>query len=194
MLTKNTLLVMDAVRYYHPNPTIYGMIPVPQLWACLIKKRAVDGNYYYLAPSMEIYNGNTNLRNDNIGPGICIGSSGTAPTEDDYTLGNQLTGFTVLASSPTSEVKNDNNSWSAISRIAYIIRNTTNSEMVVREIGRFVTYRGPKQTKGETAGDYHYDRVFMMDRSIFQNPVTIPVGGFGIVEYSFEYEIPTFFT
>lgn len=125
--------------------------------------------------------------------GFAIGSDGTPPTEDDYTLGNQIIGFT--ASSPvikTDEVILLADEIKYIITYDWLVKNNTGNEIVIREMGMFHVYgsganRGDtKQTSSNQA--FANEASVMIDRIVLDDTVTIPNGESGAVRYEFVYD------
>lgn len=106
--------------------------------------------------------------------GIVLGS-GTAPaTRSDYKLENQITsGLTHLVTTITDEDGN---------RTYKLTLNSTTSEPItIGEIG----IMGMFLTGGGSGTNYA-----LMERTVLDEPVTIPAGGVGVVEYTIRLQMP----
>ena len=123
-------------------------------------------------------NGQTNLKNVlmNISTaatpkngGVAFGNGTNEPSEDDYTLsGSLVTAFTASAVMS----KTDNTL-----KVTYTL--TATADITISEIGLFGLY-------------YSGNRYpFLIERTLLDNPVTIPAGGVGQVEYTIKLNYPT---
>lgn len=109
--------------------------------------------------------------------GVFFGSGSTPATENDYTLESPITsGLTVENNAnPFDVVKEADGRWSVVG--GYILRNTSDAEIVIREIGvvTIVPY---------SASAY---APCLMERTVFAEPVNIPTGAAKYVEYKFTF-------
>ena len=112
--------------------------------------------------------------------GIYIGTGGTAPTPDDYTLESPLTSSSVSRTSGVSNasaILDENNNVIGVRRmITY--QNITSNNIVVREIGTFwqVFYSGSSITK-----------LFLIERTVLDEPVTLEPNGTITVAFDVTY-------
>ena len=108
--------------------------------------------------------------------GVSFGDGDTPPTRDDYFLsGSQITAMTAVASVSTSKTDD-----SVTIKGIYTITNIGSEEITIKEVGLFPV------VKSATLGGH-----IMIERTVLDNPVTIPVGGFGQVEYTITFNLPT---
>lgn len=134
---------------------------------------------------------------NNMSRGVAIGSDGTAATENDYTLGNQITGFTANGVQfNRSGYLNDSDNCKFYTTMSFTITNTGESDMVVREIGLFgygytpSTVQHAVQTRGSNEQHNNaYYRCFMLAREILDTPLTITPGNIGTITLKFEWDL-----
>ena len=117
--------------------------------------------------------------------GFAIGSGDTAPTENDYSLVAQITG--VSGSMSGGETIYDADSGKYISRIDFTISNNTENSVVVKEIARFVQVSSATAIGQNTSSAAGNKRCVMLDRTVLDEPVTIPANNAGVVRYEFIY-------
>lgn len=110
--------------------------------------------------------------------GVIFGTGSTAPTVDDYKLsGSIVTGFSYSATK-TSVTYSDTGmtvSWT------YSITSTASSDITIREVGLIAS----------TSGSSGAANMCLLDRTILDEPVTIPAGGVGQVTYTITMDYPT---
>lgn len=118
--------------------------------------------------------------------GIAFGSSDTAATENDYTMGSQVTGIT--ANTPSVQTVFDDVNHRYIARLDYTVSNNTGSDITIKEIGLFVRFASTT-TRGNSASTTAANRVsIMIDRTVLDSPVTIANGTAAAVRYDFAFE------
>lgn len=101
--------------------------------------------------------------------GVSFGSGTAAPTEDDYTIDQVV--FTASAGlSATATVTEDGNTFTGL----YTIVNNSAESITIAEVGLFGT--APKGTSSYN--------LYMIDRTLLEEPVTIPSGEVGKVTYT----------
>ncbi len=98
---------------------------------------------------------------------IQCGTGTTAATEDDYILESTATGLNC-DSIVTAIGSNYSKTYTAT------FSNTTNADIIVTEIGFFVTY----PTNGGSSVDY-----YLLDRTVLSTPITIPAGESKAITY-----------
>ena len=98
---------------------------------------------------------------------IQCGTGTTAATEDDYRLESIATGLNC-ESVVTAVGNNYSKTYTAI------FSNTTNADIIVTEIGFFITY----PTTGDSSVDY-----YLLDRTVLTTPITIPAGESKAITY-----------
>ena len=108
--------------------------------------------------------------------GIVLGSGTTPPTINDFRLESQIT--SGLHCSVASVYHSE----------GYVTRNITatnisDHEITIAEIGyQCQIYTGENTSSGS--------KFVLMDRSLLQTPVTIPVGGVGVISYTVRIIMP----
>lgn len=117
--------------------------------------------------------------------GVAFGSDDTEATENDYTLGSQVTGITT--NSPSIETFFDTANNKYVARLDYVISNDTGATVTIAEVGFFVRF-GSTTTQGAAASTSGNNRVsVMMDRTVLNTPVVIANGDAATVRYEFAY-------
>lgn len=110
---------------------------------------------------------------------IRIGSGTTPATFNDYNLESHITsGFSASYSQISKTFTEEGAVWSVI----HTITNTSSSPLTVGEIGCFA---GIKTT---SSGSYN---AVMIDRTVLDTPVTIPVNGVAQITYTITFTYPT---
>lgn len=155
----------------------------------LIPVKGINGDSffcpaYYQAASFNMITGQLVATGASGSNGVAIGSGTTPPTENDYTLESQITGFT--ASTPSKTLIVADNKYKI--RYDYSIQNDTGSTIVINEIGLFRN-TAYSATKGGNAVGYPGGlRSIMIDRIVLGTPITIPSGQAGTLRYEFSYD------
>lgn len=109
--------------------------------------------------------------------GVYFGSGATPPTREDFKLENPITsGLTIT--NPSSLVWGGDGNGNYSIAADFVLRNTTDAEIVVREVG-FVS----AIVKSHDADFYP----FLMERTVLETPVTIPAGEARLIEYKFTF-------
>lgn len=129
----------------------------------------------------------TNLRNSLITPtvdtahqnfGVRFGSGSTPATIDDIALESVITSGLTISASVGTQVVDDNGitmPW------IYTITNSSAKDITIAEIGLW-GYINHGTSAMENA---------LLERTVLDEPVTIPAGGIGMVTYSIRYKYPT---
>lgn len=131
----------------------------------MVSNSSLSGNIY--TPNMGI------VRTDTYNGGVIFGTGDTAPTFDDYKLsGSMIT--TITASAAASAVQ-DNDGCTFVG--TYTITNTGDEEITIKEIGLLLNSKH---------GYRH-----LIERTVLDTSVTIPVGGVGQVTYTIRMDYPT---
>lgn len=108
---------------------------------------------------------------------VIFGNGTAKPTLDDYKLaGNIISGISTTATKNTEKVDGG-----AVITMLYNITNTSSSDITISEIGYFGTVNTATTTTF----------VALLDRTVLDTPVTIPVGGIGQVTYTIRMNYPT---
>jgi hypothetical protein len=112
--------------------------------------------------------------------GVYFGSGSTPPTKDDYTLENIITsGCKIETKNMERTVENN----IIMVKTRYVISNTGSDNIIIGEVGIYGTtiVNGTSNTVAN----------FLMERTVLDEPVVIPVGGVGAVEYTLTYTLPS---
>lgn len=110
--------------------------------------------------------------------GVILGTGDTPPTFDDYKLaGDIISGFVYTS---TLSANSDENGVTL--KAKYTITNNNASEITIKELGLINGMGGSTFTASEKG---------LLDRTVLDNPVTIPAGGVGQVEYTITFNLPT---
>lgn len=166
---------------------------------CLIPITDINGSIRYTNGSQYTSSGNASIITTQLRSvtgsssnyaqnGFAIGSGSTPPTENDYTLENQIYG-TITASSVTNTFTvEDDNTKSVLTR-NWTITNNTGAEIVIREMGIFRNTNSVATRGGEissySSSNAQACACVMTDRIVLGEPVTIPNGEARIVSYKF---------
>lgn len=152
-----------------------------------------DGSEWTLsAPTSDLFQiGSTNvsspycptmycMRTD-VGPytngGVIIGDGDAAPTTNDYKLSGNIISTFAHSAAVTAEHVDDG----VIVTGLYTITNTGTETITVKEIGLIAT---PTNNSG-----VRYR--LLLERTVLDEPVTIPAGGIGQVTYTIRMNYPT---
>lgn len=108
---------------------------------------------------------------------FAFGDGDAAPTINDYYLsGNLITGIV----SSTSTVRKPN----GVEK-RFTVTNNNSNEIIIKEICYFGSASWISDT-GNSSGS-----VLLLDRTVLDEPVTIPAGGVGQVVYTIAFNYPT---
>ena len=113
--------------------------------------------------------------------GIIFGTGDTPPTFNDYKLsGDIIQGLTAQAVVEAHTTSN-----SCYRKFIITVQNTTSEAQIIREIG-YVRRAPALKSDGKTTIIFP-----LVERTVLDNPVTIPANGFGQVEYTITFNLPT---
>jgi hypothetical protein len=105
--------------------------------------------------------------------GIVFGTGSAEPTFDDYRLSGDL--ITTISSSASVTATLDDDGCTFVG--TYTLTNTGSDGITVKEIGLLMSNNsGP---------------VMLIERTVLDEPVTIPAGGVGQVTYTIRFNYPT---
>lgn len=147
----------------------------------------VNGNNIIITPYVQYtdtdlrtgyYNGGsgTNARS-----GYVIGSDGTAPTDDDYTLGSILTTFTNTTSN--ADIYDDvNNEFKHY--IEWTI--TATAPMTIREVGRYLVVNTASEIGGDALATSNNKSV-LIARTVLDTPIELGTGESAILRFETVY-------
>ena len=139
----------------------------------------MNAGYAVSSSNQGIVNDTLLLKQDNVsfsetGTGIVLGSGTTPPTLHDYRLVSLITsGLTPTVSMTYDEEEN------LVYKIT--LTSTASEPISIGEIGI---------RAGFYAGSNSGLNYALMERTVLDEPVTIPAGGVGIVEYAIRMQMP----
>lgn len=142
-----------------------------------------DGVTYYVGPSTPgnssafPYTGTWTLQTSANAAGFCVGSGTAAASENDYELAGMIT--SGLSASIVSNAFLDNDGNPSVN-YDLTITNTGSAAVTIAEIG-FKQNLYATTTEGGTS---FTNRVFLLDRTVLSNPVTIQSGDYAIIRYT----------
>lgn len=111
--------------------------------------------------------------------GVVFGDGGAAVSRNDYCLsGNR---FTTFAGAASVETGIDDDGVYAIGK--YTLTNTGTEDFTIREVGLFTKYMQQNMD--------NINHAVLVERSILDNPITIPAGGVGQITYTVRMAYPT---
>jgi len=171
MITKNYKAFIKTVML--AGSSIVSLLPI----------KNYSGDNYYLLPTFSSHYPNTadyNLRLSAGYYGIHVGSGTTPPTENDYNLENQITSGLSGTSTFSYGIDNDGN---AYMHVVLVIRNTSNADITISEIGSFQVVRASSSQFSTGSASNQY---VMFDRSLLPQPVTIAPGDYATIQYTFK--------
>lgn len=108
--------------------------------------------------------------------GVAFGTGTTEPALDDYTLSGNI----VSTLTPSSETTITHTADFSSLTCVYTLSNTGDADVTIAEVGLFST---PITNSGY--------RICLLERTVLDEPVTIPAGGVGRVTYTIRMEYPT---
>lgn len=111
--------------------------------------------------------------------GIAVGSGDTPATEDDYTIESLIT---ALTGSVASSIYYDATNFRYVSRYQITLNNATESDIVVKEVAKFVNAY-TSTTRGATTTSNM--KSIMIDRTVLDTPVTVAAGESALINYDF---------
>lgn len=109
---------------------------------------------------------------------VCFGNGSVPPSAEDYKLsGDIITGLT-FSTSVVATPEDDGVTLTA----TYTVTNSNSQEITISEVAMFgTTY---------SSNGYADSNFIMLDRTVLDDPVTIPAGGFGQVVYTVKMNYP----
>lgn len=113
------------------------------------------------------------------GSGVVLGTGSTPPTMDDITISGDLITRFAYSAGPIISYGEDG----AECTVIYAVTNTGTDAFTVSEIA--LLYQVYTSNSGGNGG------AFMIDRTVLDEPVTIPAGGIGKVTYTIRMNFPT---
>lgn len=122
------------------------------------------------APTLKAFN-SENVNNESVinetlaSLALYVGSDSTAPTADDYTMGETNLGLTVVATTGTNDSTAGDFRQNYIAIFNRTFRNDTDTDITVSEVGIIGSGRGP----------FSNPKTFLIARDVI-DPVTIAPG------------------
>lgn len=112
--------------------------------------------------------------------GVYFGSGATPATMGDYALDSLITsGLTIT--NPSALAFNDCGNGKYEVAADYVVRNATDAEIVIREVGAFsLLYVDSSYWGGGSDRNWG---LALMERTVLETPVTIPAGEARLIEY-----------
>lgn len=102
--------------------------------------------------------------------GVMFGDGDTPPTENDYALSGNAISNTTITVTPTVTFETDSDGL-GVTRGRYVIANISQSPVTIKEVALFAALYAPTSS------------AYLMDRTVLTEPLTIEVGGVGILTY-----------
>lgn len=119
--------------------------------------------------------------------GVWFGDGDAEPTMDDYNLsGTKLLSTDASGGAGSCVATMNSDTGEASLTGTYMINNLRDTEIVIREVGIVLNVKASTTATGSASASY-----FMVERSLLDEPVTIPAGGFGQVVYTVKMGFPT---
>lgn len=106
--------------------------------------------------------------------GIHLGTGTTPPTMDDYNLSGERISASNITAIATAKTNAEDTGCS--NEISITITNNSSEDITIGEIGYVV---------------YNNSNYYLVERTVLDEPVTIPVDGIGKVTYTISLEYPT---
>lgn len=148
----------------------------------ILPARSVGGKVYYL--NGYFYFPVTRALNVTIsadGAGISVGSGSKAESEMDYNLENTITsGIAISLSNTTFNVDTQSGQPCPYVKYKVTVTNTGEAPITVTEVGYKQTFR----VASKPLANQDLIVVFLVDRTLLDNPIVIAAGDAGIVEYT----------
>lgn len=119
--------------------------------------------------------------NNALCPGVYFGSGSTPATRDDYTLEAPITsGLTIT----NGTVAYGGIAGDYYAHALFTVQNTSENEITISEVGLFTPLAYDCSANVSNA---HIWNLFLMDRVVLEEPITIPAGGAKVVMYKQAY-------
>lgn len=111
-------------------------------------------------------------------PGIWLGSSSTPASENDFALVDRI-GAGLDVSIPTVNTGVDSNGQPYLEYL-FTVTNTTANNIIISEIGYVQKFYAANAQMGSASSSYP----FLLDRTIFDAPVSVPAGESAVIRYT----------
>lgn len=110
--------------------------------------------------------------------GTIIGSGDTTPTENDYQLASRITsGISSTSPAVTSGTDASGNPYLDL---VYTLSNSTSSDIIIKEVG-YVQQLGCNSATNTLGVSL---KKFLLDRTVLENPLTVPANGTAVLKYT----------
>lgn len=119
--------------------------------------------------------------------GVAFGNGTAEPTVNDLTLSGDFIHGLVANSNVIITNERQEDDTGCTYTTMYTITNNTGADITVSEVGIFDNYYG---TKGSASSIKKHVIPYMIERTLLETPVTIPVNGVGQVTYTFRIDSP----
>jgi hypothetical protein len=117
--------------------------------------------------------------------GVYFGSGATLPTKDDYCLESPISSDAIKVSSMSKTIlKQENGQYLFIGE--FIVRNISDSAINIQELGCFSQ---PFYSRSSTGSQTVY-YLSLMERTVLDEPITIPAGESRLVAYKLVFNQP----
>lgn len=122
----------------------------------------------------------SNYSHDN--PGVYFGTGSTPATKDDYKLEAPLTSGLTITNPSSVSLTNSGSTY--IATASFILTNSTEAEINIREVGLFTPVCNGVRSTPNSSGVYN---ILLMERTVLTEPITIPAGGSKLVTYKLTF-------
>lgn len=109
---------------------------------------------------------------------VMIGTGSTPPTRNDYHLESPITSGITITNGTITTVRADDDR--ILMAANYTVQNNVTEDLVISEIGAFANVTG---YEGATTSQGTVTVTALMERTVFDTPVTIPTGESRIIQY-----------
>lgn len=127
-----------------------------------------------------------NFSSYNVYNGIYFGSGTTPATREDFTLEKPITSGLSVSNPGTRVWYMDSDTGQYSSTSDFIVRNTTDADIVISEIGIFCPMADHDTSKDDWDEDSTW-RTVMMEHTILTQPITIMAGGARMISFTLTY-------
>lgn len=152
----------------------------------LLPCKAVDGVTYYLSnlyqSSSYPYTQTQGFTLTAAAAGISLGTGTTMPTADDYNLESTITAGLTAGVFNTLTGVDENGS--PYVRYEIVLKNTGSTALTIAEIGA----KQSLYTATAAGAAANSNRVCLIDRTVFDTPITLEAGGYIMVVYTLRTE------
>lgn len=119
--------------------------------------------------------------------GVAFGNGTAEPTVNDLTLSGDFIHGLVANSNVIITSTREADDAGCTYTTMYTITNNTEADITISEMGVFSNYYG---TKGSASTIKKHVIPYMVERTLLETPVIIPVNGVGQVTYTFRIDSP----